>query len=226
MMKIRQIAKRNATKTSSAAGLGDPEWDKVRQEAIRSGSPFASEIDGLTEFVKELSGGLEDPVFLNEFKAFCKQLKTEQIIRGVMCNAVAKLKIGTEGNAAFFRIAAMKAMASASDKYSRGEEQALFKTSDLSAFASDKEKAMVMSCESFLLKVREVAQKEGLRAEMWDTIVGLADVRMIHYIANKPDQYRGTFQSLGAIGYAFVQEMAQMLKKEIQISHFTLEPLM
>ena len=216
MMKIRQIAKRNATKNSSAAGLGDPDWAKVKQEAIRSGSPFASEIDGLTEFVKELSGGLEDPVFLNEFKAFCKQLKVERIIRGVICNAVAKLKIGIEGNAPLFRMAAMKAMASASDKYSRGEEQALFKTSDIATFASEKKKAMVMSCESFLLKVREVAKKEGLRAEMWDTVVGLADVRMIHYIANKPDQNRGIYNSLGAIGYAFVQEMAQMLKRVIQ----------
>ena len=75
MLKIREIAARNA-KTSPD---GNPQWERVQREAARSGSPFKDELEGLCTFVRELSGGLVNPVLLFELRDFGKQLQTVRV---------------------------------------------------------------------------------------------------------------------------------------------------
>ena len=54
MLKIMEIAKRNVR-------LGKDPWDDVELQAARGGLSFKDELPGLIAFVKDLSGGLDDP---------------------------------------------------------------------------------------------------------------------------------------------------------------------
>ena len=68
MFKINDIAARNLQYHN------DPKWGDVAQEALRSGSPYKDEIDGLVNFVRNLGGGLDDPIFIYELRDFSRQL--------------------------------------------------------------------------------------------------------------------------------------------------------
>ncbi len=70
MLKINDIAARKMRLHN------DPMWDQVAIEAVRGGSPFKDEICGLVEFVKNLGGGLDEPIFLFELRDFARQLKS------------------------------------------------------------------------------------------------------------------------------------------------------
>ena len=54
---VREIARRCEV-------AGGVDWDRVLCEASRAESPFKSEVGGNCCFVRELSGGLAEPVLL------------------------------------------------------------------------------------------------------------------------------------------------------------------
>jgi len=115
MLKVQIIANR-------IAGLdqhGVADWDRVQKESARGGAPFASELHGLVMYVKELSGGLEDPVLLFEYRDFTRQLQTQRIVKGHMYQALADVQISSEGACPLFRMAMAKSMSSASEICSR-----------------------------------------------------------------------------------------------------------
>ena len=70
--------------------------------------------------------------------------------------------------------------------------------SEISALAADKKSQIVLQGEAVLIKVREIADELGLRSDTaaWSTTIGLADVRMVHFVLNKADESRGTFTTL------------------------------
>ena len=112
MFKIASIANRHHTDGAIA-------WDKVIQEATRAGSLFPGEIDGLVKYVKELSGGLANPIFLNELRDFSRQLNTQCVVTGAMAKSLADVQIKHEGAAVTFKLACMKAMTCATGKFAR-----------------------------------------------------------------------------------------------------------
>lgn len=200
MLKIAGSAKKRMQK--------DPNhkipWHSVQREACRgSGSTYKHEIPDLCTYVQELSGGIENPWALYELRDFCRHLKHVNVVRGNVAAALATVKIGKEGSAPLFRLACMKAMSSASDKYSKGDEQQLLKTSDITSLTADKKAQIVMQGEAALVKLREIANTLGLSSETaaWSTAIGLADVRVVHFVFNKPDSSRG-------IGHAFIGNIA------------------
>ena len=76
----------------------DPQWDRVHREAARAGAPYKSELKGLVEYVKQLSGGLKSPVLLNDLQSFLRLLDHQRTVDGLMYDAVAKLQIDGEGS--------------------------------------------------------------------------------------------------------------------------------
>ena len=196
MLKIAAAAKK---KMSSAPHLGIP-WDSVQREACRgSGVSYKHEIPDLCTYVQELSGGIENPWALYELRDFCRHLKKVNVVRGSVAAALAKVSIGKEGSAPLFRLACMKAMCSASAKYSKGDEQILLKPQDIALLTADKRAQIVMQAETALANLRQVASQLGLSHETaaWSTTIGLADVRVVHFVFNKPDEARG-------IGHAYI----------------------
>ena len=196
MLKIAAAAKK---KMSSAPHLGIP-WDSVQREACRgSGVSYKHEIPDLCTYVQELSGGIENPWALYELRDFCRHLKKVNVVRGIAAAALAKVSIGKEGSAPLFRLACMKAMCSASAKYSKGDEQILLKPQDIALLTADKRAQIVMQAETALANLRQVAIQLGLSHETaaWSTTIGLADVRVVHFVFNKPDEARG-------IGHAYI----------------------
>ena len=196
MLKIAASAKK---KLAIAPHLKIP-WDSVQREACRgSGVAYKHEIPDLCTYVQELSGGIENPWALYELRDFCRHLKKVNVVRGNVAAALAKANIGKEGSAPLFRLACMKAMCSASAKYSKGDEQILLKPSDINSLTSDKKAQIVMQAETALANLRKIACQLDLSHETatWSTTIGLADVRIAHFVFNKPDEARG-------IGHAYI----------------------
>ena len=162
---------------------------KVEIEAIRGGCPFKDELAGIIAMVRELSGGLETPVLLNELRDFVRQLQRVRVVRGPLMNAVADLCVGSEGSCPLFRIAVLKSMLCASSKYSRGDEQGLFKTTDIASMArgADKTKAL-LAAEKLLADIRSVATANGLEEPARSAMIGLVDTRVVHHVCGKPDE--------------------------------------
>lgn len=211
MLKIREIAARN-----SRLHNGNPFWDRVKTEAIRAGSSFKNEIEGLVDCVSDLSGGLDNPVLLYEYRNFVRQLQVQRVVRGWVLGACAKAKIGVEGACPLFRVACMKAMSSASSKYSRGDEQTLLKSSDFQQMAStDKKRDQIYKCEAFLKETRVVSEPLDITESIRATMIGLVDVQAVHFVMNKPDPARGSFKSLSEIGHKFCQDLSNLLQKPI-----------
>ena len=110
------------------------------------------------------------------------------------------------------RNAIFKAMLSASDEYSRGEQQNLVKSTELLPLANRAEKREVaLECDKFLQDLREIAQKHKAPDAVRVTLIGLADVRTVHYLLHKPDESRGTFNSVAQIGHQFCLDLSTAL---------------
>ena len=204
MFKIASIANRQQNQD------GTVNWEKVIREATRAGSLFPGEIDGLVTYVKELSGGLGNPIFLNELRDFARQLTSHCVVTGTMAKALAEVQIKSEGAAATFRIACMKAMACATGKYARDGHQLLLRPADVSALSGDKKSTIALHADAFLQKVREIAKREGVTADTlaFGTMVGLTDVRVVHFVFNKPDERLGSAKTLNEIGASFCAALA------------------
>ena len=214
MLKIAKIANRKQKDTSSG---GSVDWTSVVREATRAGGDFKGEVQGFVDFVKQLSGGLNDPWVLHELRDFCRQLPSHAIIKGHMAKSVANAKIGGEGGAPLFRLACMKAMASASHKFRKGDEQCLMKPSDISSLENDKRSQIVMQAESMLQQLRKIVRNLGVAKSdpIWSSIVGLADIRVVHFVLNKPDESRGIFKNISAIGSDFCAALSTATQKTV-----------
>ena len=66
-------------------------------EALRSGSQFKDEVPGLVAYVRELSGGLEQPFLLWELRDFLRGLQTVRVVKGNVMEAFANAELGSEG---------------------------------------------------------------------------------------------------------------------------------
>ena len=94
--------------------------EAVEREALRGAPAFASEIHDLHTYVRNMAG--EDSWMLKELIAFSKTLKVPRIVNGPVLAAVSEVSLGEDGHGAtFFRQDLIKAMMSASDKYSNGD---------------------------------------------------------------------------------------------------------
>ena len=192
---------------------GDINYTKVGREASRGGLTFRDEVDGLVEWVKELSGGVMNPIFLYEIRDFARQLPQAKVVKGSMCEALAKAK----GIPVLFRTAMLKAMICASAKFAKGDEQALFKSTELLPLSSDTNSKVVKAACEFMKEVRATAKNAGVAETdtAWVTLVGMADVRVVHYVVSKPDATRGSFSSLDAIGFDFAKSLATALGRAV-----------
>ena len=210
MLKIREVAARNAKLNN-----GDPKWDRVEREAKRGGSPFLPEMPHLVSFVKNLAGGLNDPFLLYELRDFSRQLQTQRVVKGQTLATIAEVELGAQAAAPRFRLAAVKAMVAASAKFAKGNEQNLFKSSEFLAMKSIEKRKLVLEAEKFLVQARDVAEQHGLKGPMLTSLIGLLDVRVVHFVTSKPDESRGHYKSFNDIGFSFCSDMAAALKTHV-----------
>ena len=60
---------------------------------------------------------------------------------------------------------------------------------------------------------RKLIGAEGNAAPLRPTVCGLHTVRVVHHVCSKPDESRGQFKSLPALGSAWAQELSSMLSR-------------
>ena len=208
MMKMHKAAQRQFL------SKGEVSWDVVMREASRGSSPFASELKDLCECVRKLSGGVDEPIFLNEYMDFLRQLKQQRTVRGSIFGAIAAVDMGP-ADAPLFKWAVAKAIACASDKYcGPNGEVTLIKVGDISAMSS-KHKPFVLQGEKLLSESRKLFATSGASSVSRAALLGLLDCRVVHHIFQRPDPARGSFKSLNDIGHMFVQDLASVAGKTL-----------
>ena len=74
---------------------------------------------------------------------------------------------------------------------------------------------LLEKAEAFLAAGRKLLDTEGITPPLRSTVCGLLDVRVVHHVCSKPDESRGQFKSLPAVGYAWVQELSSMLSRPV-----------
>ena len=91
-----------------------------------------------------------------------------------------------------FRVALCKAMLSCSDKFADGERQRLLKSTDISSLGKeDKKVKLIMEADSFLQDCRALVASVNAPEAVRRSLIGIADVRTVHFVLNKPDPSRG-----------------------------------
>eukprot|EP00959_Pyramimonas_sp_CCMP1952_P031361 657633-Pyramimonas_sp.AAC.1 len=61
-----------------------------------------------------MSGGLGEPICLNELRDFSRQLTAQCVVAGAMAKSLAEVTIKNEGDGVTFKLACVKAMTTAS----------------------------------------------------------------------------------------------------------------
>ena len=110
MLKMIAHAKHLETQGVEAEEL----WERVKKLSVRGQQAFLNEVDDLLVFVKEFSGGINNPRNLMYVRDFIRTIKVEREIPGQMWAAVAKVAVGSKHGAPRFRLACLMAMAAAS----------------------------------------------------------------------------------------------------------------
>ena len=220
LMKMHGVAKRRFHELDKGDAEATPEeveevWETVRKAAMRGNPPFSEEVCELLDFVRYLSGGIENPIYLTSMRDFIRTLKVERQIEGAIWGAVSRVRIGAPNAAPTLRVACLWAMAGASDTYGVGEEQTLLATGDIQALGGKHLPHAVAADEMLrtaLAILEQHANSNDLNAKL---IFYVLAIRLVHHLFRKEDPARGVFQTMAAIGHTFCIELATLLQKPI-----------
>ena len=219
MYKMLMAAKRISENSEGKNLTPDEIWDRVLKEAGRGRPVFASELPGLLKFVRNLSGGISDPVHLNYYRAFLRTIETRvRIVRGVVYESVALAVMGQQNACTKFRIAVCMAMASASaDNTINGNEQNLVSsTTDITKLCGSTTLPHVLAAEEMMEQGLVVAAAHRATGAAAATMAEyLFRVRLVHHVMRKPDASRGTYKTVGAIGHAYLEQLSSILNKPV-----------
>ena len=217
MLSVLKLAQR-AADDRNAPAPHDAFWEKVQSEASRDGRvPFAEDIPHFVRFLKKLSGGIANPHYFNEYKSFLLTLKSKpKNIVGPIYSAVADVTVGIPDACPNFRIACMMAMSAASPTYSRGQEQILLDVNEIKTLsnknaehATNAEK-MIVDAKAIAMEHKDEATEKSIKFAMYALML-----RLVHHVFKKPDESRGKFDDMAAIGHAFVCDLVSIVKVPI-----------
>ena len=187
----------------------DEVWERVKLEAFRGRPSFKDEIGDFIIFLKNLSGGLDNPIHLDWITSFLRTLQNPRIVRGECFAAVATTPIGTMHACPEFRVAMLMSMLSASSKYSGpGNEQTLFGPSEISRVSSPQLKVHAMAANAMMVKGKELLEQHAGTKPLAIWALHIFWIRLVHHVMRKPDESRGSFKSLDDIGTEYVANLA------------------
>ena len=81
------------------------------------------------------------------------------------------------------------------------------------------------TANNFLKDCRAVLREHCATDPVFRELIGLTDVRVVHFVLNKPDPARGLFASLDAIGHRMCLDLANATQKEVISRWIPTEPL-
>ena len=192
----------------------DEIWDIVEREALRGSPKFANEVVDLRKYVMSMGG--EGGVLLKDIISFSKTLKRPRVVTGMVLAAIAKTALGEDGHGAIlFRQDLIKAMLSASEKYARGGMQNL---ADVALITNTLPRKNNLVMQANKMKAVALDLLEQQHVQM--TLPGLSNalhlfgIRLVHYVLQKSDPTRGTWNDLPEIGAAFARDIANLTGSE------------
>ena len=177
-------------------------WEIVKKSVCRTELIRAPEIPDVIAFVKDWSGGLQNPWLLRDIDSWAK---SQKVVRNVPCNVLGKLaslKLGV-GVGGCWRAAVLKAALSCDVKYTlnNGDNiSSYIVPADIVAM-QNRHKEYVLEADKLMITFREIvrAEKELDKTEAIK-LIGQHDVRSVGHVLQRPTAY-GSFNSLLDIAY-------------------------
>ena len=213
MLKMIQTARHSLQQSQDAKNEAEWNsfWSLVKQLSMRGQEAYRDEMDDLLAFVRNLSGGIDKPINLEYLRDLIRTLKTEREIPGSLYGAIAHVEIGNKHACPKFRMAILMAMAGASQQYSRNEEQSLLNISDIKSLAG-KNKPYALQAERLLEAAHAMVDPSDPRQRI---ALYMMEVRLVHHVFRKADATRGNFKTQSDIASQFVEELSQIVQKEL-----------
>lgn len=191
----------------------DEVWKRALREAGRGKPEFRDEIPHMLTFVRNLAGGIEEPVHLNYYRSFLRTLEGKlKIITGQDYENIAAVAIGQQHACPKLRIALCMAAASASAEYSTNGVQTLI---DVNRLKSKEGVPHALHAEEMIEQAEEIAKRSGAEGAKCQMAEYLFRIRLVHHILRKPDKTRGVFNTVGEIGLEYLQQLSAILGKPI-----------
>lgn len=217
IMKLHAIARRLHANPDSANTPADVLWERVAAEATRGGGRgFEPEVEDITAYVRNLSGGISNPVYLNRFRDFVQTVKLERQIPAEMYGALGRATIQGVNQAPNYRTGMLMAMAGASDAFAQGAVQNLFHTNDVQQI-QDKFAEFVLQAESMIARSDALLVEQGLADQESAKILQyLFIIRLVHHVQRKPDKSRGVFATMRDIGNDFISGLNDAFGRSIE----------
>ena len=177
-------------------------------QAKRGMVPYEPELEDLLLGVRNLSGGMEVPRYLDLVRDFVRTLETERIVRGEIWGALAKVQIGGPNLCSKFKIACVLACAGASANFSVGEEQSLLTDTELMQLGRDRHRPHAEQADGMIAEAERIFASHP-QSPLTRCVLFLFMVRLVHHVFRKKDETRGTFATMNAIGAQFTKDLAQ-----------------
>ena len=188
-------------------------WDLVQNAAINSNPALADSIPDLCAFIKNWSGGLAEPMILNDIDLYSKTLTTMRPLPAKVIGRLATLDLGP-GVGGLWRGSCVKALLASPDKPLHAESKFIV-TGDVTAMGA-KNKAYVVQGDAMMTAARAILSKLDLTdpdvSSQVSAILGLFDVRLVAHAMQKPITSLGSsgFKSMGSIGAAFKADLLSL----------------
>ena len=208
----------DATRMLTLPGMSpDDVWEAVLRKALRGNPKFASELPDLVTYVKGLAG--QDGILLNDVISFGRTLKHPRVVPSSVLAALADAPLGEDGHGAIkFRQDVIKAMISASDKYSKEGVETLADANYVRGpLCKRAVQPIVMLADKMKTRAQEALQEQ--QVEMTREIgvaLNLFGIRMVHHVMQRPDPARGSWGSMHEIGYKCAQDIANLTEKKFE----------
>jgi hypothetical protein len=188
----------------AALNNGVIDWERIIDE-VTLGAPGTVGISDLIDFVKHWSGGTDKPWALDELDLCLRGLNVVRDIEPKVYGKIGTVVVGNSIGAIRFRLAVIKANASAPSKYCSSGTSRFIAASDICSF-SGRLKPFILNIETMMVEARTLVVK--LRAcsprsdQFWAMHLDRFDVMLIAHVINRPHAYT-TFSSLALIGNHF-----------------------
>ena len=163
----------------------------------------------VVKFVRNWSGGLQDPTYLHDIEGFMKTLRVARDVPAAVLGSLGELDLGP-GVGAEWRAACVKAMAAASDKHVTPSGESKYISSDDVLSMHGRNKPFVPQAQRIMATGRDMADPIGLGAHAKATLLGALDVRLVAHVFQRP--LLGSFRSMGEVGHSFYRELAEQAR--------------
>jgi len=184
------------------------DWKSIETAVLRSEPQQRDSIPDLVNYVRNWSGGLNDPFLLADLDLYIKGLSNIREIPSSVIGKLGTLDLGVLVGGRF-RTACLKALAVSSDH--KNGESTYLRSSDVVAMGS-KWKPFVLQADEIMKTARvvmnNIPESFQLALPMRALLLGNLDVRLVSHVVQRPTAF-GSYKTFHDIALAFISDLRE-----------------